>query len=122
MLIMFVNVLLFALELVICAIVVFYILKADKWALNMKETVETGSKKMVSAIKELKTNLKKANKALNHIKNFKQSLTRKLIAQALDLVSILQLFTAEKQTKKIWKTMSLKIIKGFLLGFKMVNE
>lgn len=122
MLMMFVNILLFALELIICAALIFYILKADRWVLNMKQVIKTGSYEAVSAIKEFKASLKKANTALKHIKNFKQSLTRKLIAQALDLVSILQLFTAEKQTKKLWKTVGLKIVKGFLLGFKMVNE
>lgn len=122
MLMMFVNVLLFALELVICAALIFYILKADKWAINMKETVEKSSKEIILTIKELKSNLKKANKILNHIKNFKQSLARKLIAQALDLISILQLFTFKKHTKKIWKILGLRMVKGVLLGFKMVNE
>ena len=122
MLMMFVNVLLFTLELIICATVVFYILKADRWALNMKEAVERGSKEIISSIKELKINLKKANTALNHIKNFKNSLTRKLIAQALDLISILQLFTFKKHTKKVWKILGLRMVKGVLLGLKMVNE
>ena len=122
MLMMFVNVLLFALELILCATIVFYILKADKWAINMKEVVENGSKETVSAIKEFHGNLKKVKTALNHIKNFKYSLTRKLIAQALDLISILQLFTFKKHTKKVWKILGLRMVKGVLLGLKMVNE
>lgn len=88
----------------------------------MKEAVERGSKEIISSIKELKINLKKANTALNHIKNFKNSLTRKLIAQALDLISILQLFTFKKHTKKVWKILGLRMVKGVLLGLKMVNE
>ncbi len=119
---MFVNVLLFALEIVLCAVLVFYILQADKWAINMKRVIETGSHEVASTIKELKINLKKINVVLGNIKNFKYSLAKKIISQSLDLISILQLFAAEKHTKKLWKVMGLKIVKGFLLGLKMVNE
>ena len=122
MLIMFVNVLLFALEIIVCVALVFYILKADKWALNMKQTIETESKKTVSSIKELKINLKKINAILKHIKDFKHSLIRKIIAQTLDAMSILQLLTTEKQSIKTWKSVGIKVIKGFLLGFKMMLE
>lgn len=122
MLFVFINVILFVLEIIICAILVFYILKADKWALNMQQVVKVGSREILSSIKELRRNLKKINSILNNIKNFKHSLTRKIIARALDIIGILQLFTAKGQTKKIWKATGLKIIKGFLLGLKMVNE
>lgn len=122
MLFVFINVILFALEIIICAILVFYILKADKWALNMQQVVKVGSREIISSIKELRRNLKKINSILNNIKNFKHSLTRKIIARALDIIGILQLFTAKGQTEKIWKVTGLKIIKGFLLGLKMVSE
>ncbi len=122
MLFVFINVILFALEIIICAALIFYILKADKWALDMKKTVENGAHEAITSIKSFRNNLKKINKILDNIKNFKRSLTRKIIAQALDLISILQLFTDKKQTGKLWKVAGLKIIKGFLLGLKMVNE
>lgn len=122
MLFLFINVFLFALEIIICAALVFYILKADKWAINMQQVVKNGSREIIISIKEFKINLKKINSILNNIKNYKHSLTRKIIAQTLDLISILQLFTDKKQTGKIWKIAGLKIIKGFLLGLKMVNE
>lgn len=115
--------LIFLLEVILCAVLVFGIKIADDRVARAIFKLEIKTEEVVELIKEIRKDLIKLNKILNFIKNFKTSSIRKIFLKAIDIVNVFLLLhpTAGKRTK-LRQFLGLKLFKALFLAFRPARE
>lgn len=108
---------------VFCTVAIFYLKLADDWTLKTIANIEKQSIHVICQIKELKEELKKFNKIMNFIKDFKKSKFRKIFIQAVNIINLIMLLQPKLGAKtKLKRFFGLSVIKRVFCALKPLFE